>query len=264
MIFIPFAVLLALLLVARWRGSRWLAASLAALAALLFVLIACGPLPRWLMHELQAPYALRPALRWAPSNAIVLLTGDAVSVPAAGVEPSADAYARIAEAAVLYRQCRLAGASCRLLVSGGDPSRLDTTLAASYAVVLRGLGVAGDDLILESRSNTTWQNAEFCRPLLAALGAPKVWLVSSGYHLRRGVLYFSHFGIFATAVRADYWRPNISVWPSSLNLVLTTIAVHEYLGIARYYVYNALGWNVPKLPALAAGRPAAAAPPPGR
>ncbi len=204
------------------------------------------------MNDLQAPYAVRPALRWAPSNAIVLLTGDAVSVPGDEVEPSMGAYARIAEAAVLYRDCRLAGVACRLLVTGGDPSRLETTLAASYAVVLRGLGVASDDLMLESRSNTTWQNAKFCRPLLAALGAQRIWLVSSGFHLRRSVLYFTHFGIIATPVRADYWRANISVWPSSFNFVLTDIAVHEYLGIARYYVYNALGWNAPKLPSLAA------------
>lgn len=252
MIFISFVVLLSLALVARWLRWRWLAGGLVALAALLFVLIGCGPLPRWMMNDLQAPYAVRPALQWAPSNAIVLLTGDSVNVPHAGVEPSPGVYARIAEAAVLYHDCRLAGVVCRLLVSGGDPSRLGTTLAASYAVVLRGLGVANDDLILESRSNTTWQNAKFCRPLLAALGAPRVWLVSSGFHLRRSVLYFAHFGIATTPVRADYWRANISGWPSALNFVLTDIAVHEYLGIARYYVYNAMGWNAPKLPPLAA------------
>lgn len=255
MIIVPFVVLLSLALVARWRRWRWLAASLAALALLLFVLIGCGPLPRWLMNNLQAPYAVRPALQWAPSNTIVLLTGDAVSVPGAGVEPSMGAYARIAEAAVLYRNCRLAGVTCRLLVTGGDPSQLGTTLAASYAVVLRGLGVASDDLMLESRSNTTWQNAKFCRPLLAALGAQRIWLVSSGFHLRRSVLYFTHFGINATPVRADYWRANRSGWPSSFNFVLTDIAVHEYLGIARYYVYNAMGWNAPKLPSLTTATP---------
>jgi hypothetical protein len=26
--------------------------------------------------------------------------------------------------------------------------------------------------------------------------------------------------------------------------------LHEYAGIARYHVYNAMGWNVPQMPPL--------------
>ena len=134
-------LLLFLAFVASWRKRRWLARSLVALALLLFLAMGCGLLPRWLLSRLEAPYALQPALHWAPGNAIVLLTGDALHVPDSAVEPSLSAYGRITQAAMLYNDCRHAGMGCKLLVSGGDPSHLGTSLAASYGTVLRRLGV---------------------------------------------------------------------------------------------------------------------------
>lgn len=243
-------VLTLLAWLALWRRWRRLAGTFAVLAALLLVLAGSGVLPRLLLQRLQAPYAQRPALAWAPHNAIVLLTGGSIRVPHDDVEPGISAYGRIAEAAVLYHACHQAAVDCKLLVSGGDPERRGTALAVSYARVLRGLDVPEEDLVLEPRSNNTWQNAQFSRPLLARLDAPKVWLVSSAWHLRRSVLYFDHFGIAATPVRADYLHANLGLWPSAQNLVLTDVALHEYLGVLRYRVYNAMGWNAPVMKPL--------------
>jgi uncharacterized SAM-binding protein YcdF (DUF218 family) len=251
MIFTAFLLLLLSSLLAGWGGWRRLCGSALVLSVLLLGLVGCGVLPRSLLQQLQAPYALRPALAWAPHNAILLLTGDSVYVAHDEVEPSRGAYGRITEGAELYHACRQAQVSCKLLVSGGDPSRMETPLAVSYGQELRQLGVAAEDLRLESRSNNTWQNAQFSRPLLAALGAPQVWLVSSAWHLRRGELYFNHFGVTNTPVRADYLRATISSWPLASNFFLTDTALHEYLGIARYHIHNAMGLNAPKLPAMA-------------
>lgn len=253
-------LLLLLALVAGRYGRRWLARGLAALALLLFLAMGCGLLPRLLLSRLESPYALQPALQWAPSNAIVLLTGDALHVPHGVVEPSLGAYGRIAEAAMLYNDCKHAGVGCKLLVSGGDPTHLGTSLADSYGAVLRRLGVPAEDLILESRSKTTWQNAQFSRPLLSALGAQRVWLVTSAFHLQRSLLYFAHFGISVTPVRADYLKADFSGWPSWPNLSLSEIALHEYVGIARYHVYNAMGWNTPQMPPLVPMPPPASVP----
>jgi uncharacterized SAM-binding protein YcdF (DUF218 family) len=233
-----------------WRRWRRLAGTFAVLAALLLVLAGSGVLPRLLLQQLQAPYAQRPALAWAPHNAIVLLTGGSIHVPHDDVEPGISAYGRIAEAAVLYHACHQAAVGCKLLVSGGDPEHRGTALAVSYARVLRGLGVPDEDLVLEPRSNNTWQNAQFSRPLLSRLDAPKVWLVSSAWHLRRSMLYFDHFGIAATPVRADYLHAELDPLPSAQNIVLTDVALHEYLGVLRYHVYNAMGWNAPAMKLL--------------
>ena len=127
------AALILLGCLAAWRGRRWLADEAATLAVLLLVVVGCGMLPRLLLQRLQAAYVVRPTLGWAPHNAIVLLTGDSIQIPGGEVEPSRGAYARISEAAVLYHDCQRAQVGCKLLVSGGDPSHLHTTLAASYS-----------------------------------------------------------------------------------------------------------------------------------
>ena len=240
LVLILLAVLLARL---RWRRcSR----ALLALAAVLLLAVGCGPLPGWLLTHLQADYAADAPVAWGRRTAIVLLGASTVRVaPGGRVEASLFAYGRIDKAAALYRECRqVAGRECRLEVSGGDARGLGRPEAAVYAANLQRLGVDPADLLLESSSMNTWQNAQFSGPLLQAYGADRVLLVSSGYHLRRGMLYFAHFGIHAVPVRADYVSSAASWTPSSYNFAMADLALHEYLGIARYRVYDAMGWNV--------------------
>lgn len=224
---------------------RWRRCSYALLASALALLLAtgCGPLPIWLLARLQAGYATQ-APAWGQRNAIVLLGAGTVRATGGEVEPSLLAYGRISKAAELYRACRQGGRECKVEVSGGDARGLGRPEALVYAGNLQRLGVDAADLLLEPRSMNTWQNAQFSGPLLQAYGADRVLLVSSGYHLRRGLLYFAHFGVHAGAVRADYVDGVRSWLPLSYNFAMADLALHEYAGIARYRVYNAMGWNV--------------------
>ncbi|HEX7324055.1 MAG TPA: YdcF family protein [Rhodanobacteraceae bacterium] len=235
-------VLLGLIL----RSARWRRTGSAALvlAAALFIVEGCGWLPAWLLHGLQAPYAQRPAIAWAPRNAIVLLGAGTVHPPGGAVEPALFANGRINEALAIYRECKASGNSCRLEVSGGDALHTGQPEATVYGKLLVRLGVPADDLLLEPRSMNTWENAEFSAPLLRAYGAERVVLVSSATHLRRASLYFRHFGIDVTPVRADWLSVHTGWWPRSWAFAMTDLALHEYYGVFRYHVYEALGWNV--------------------
>lgn len=226
----------------RWRRSSRV---LFGLAVLLLLATGCGPLPSWLLAHLQAEVATDVPIVWGQRNAIVLLGAGTVRAGDAGaVEASLFAYGRISKAAMLYRACRQAPRDCKIEVSGGDARGLGQSEAAIYALDLQRLGVDPADVLLEPRSMNTWQNAQFSGPLLKAYGADRVLLVSSGFHLRRGMLYFSHFGIHATPVRADYVSGVASWKPLSYNFAMADMALHEYAGIARYRWYNAMGWNV--------------------
>jgi uncharacterized SAM-binding protein YcdF (DUF218 family) len=99
------------------------------------------------------------------------------------------------------------------------------------------LGVPSSDMLLESRSHTTWQNAQFAREPLERLGADRIWLVTSAHHLRRAVFAFRRFGLRVTPVRADYLRGVWSLVPSAYNLYVTDAALHEYVGMALYHWY---------------------------
>jgi hypothetical protein len=58
-------------------------------------------------------------------------------------------------------------------------------------------------------------------------------------------MYFAHFGIDTTPVCADYLSASMSLLPAAYNFTVADFAIHEYIGVARYHVYNALGWNAP-------------------
>ncbi len=225
----------------KWRRTG---AAALALAVLLFAVEGCGLLPAWLLRSLQGPYAQRPAIAWAPRNAIVLLGAGAERVADGTVEPGEPAHSRINEALALYRACKASGNDCKLEVSGGDARHTGEPEAAVYAAVLERMGVSAADLLQEPHSMNTWQNAQFSAPLLRDYGAQRVLLVSSAMHLRRASLYFAHFGIAATPVRSDWLKARVQWWPLSWNFAATDLALHEYAGVLRYHLYNALGWNV--------------------
>ena len=238
------AILVALLCAAVLSRLGWRRSSRAIVVVTLlgFFAIGCGVVPRLLLPLLQKPYAIRAPANWAPSNAIVLLTAGG-SLARGTIEPGSSAFGRIAETVVLYRDCRRANARCTVLVTGGDASKLDEPLSVTYARTLLQLGVPSSDQVLETRSMNTWENAEFSLPLLRSIGAQRVWLVTSGTHMRRGMLCFEHFGIHATPMRADYAHGVRSKLPIAINFALTDAALHEFLGVAAYHLYAKTGWN---------------------
>ncbi|RUL66090.1 YdcF family protein [Dyella dinghuensis] len=227
----------------RWRRCQW---TLYGLALALFLASACGPLPKWLLTHLQSPYAVRPDISWAQRNAIVLLgAGTARIEDTDRVEPTIFADGRIIEAYALYRSCKQAGDNCKLVVSGGDAFHNGMSEADSYAAVLQSMGVDPSDLILDARSMNTWQNAQFVQPLLHAYQPQRVVLVTSAFHLRRAQAFFAHFGMDPTPVRGDYIQVRLTWLPNVWNMTLTDTALHEYIGILTYHLYNVLGWNAP-------------------
>lgn len=233
-------LLLALLACAWLAGRRrWrrLQRALIVFAVLAVFAIGCGLVPKLLLPVWQAPYVERPAFEWAPSNAIVLLTSGVTYPPGGPLEPGQTAYSRIAETVALYRDCRAAGARCTVLVSGGDALDTGEPLARTYRRTLERLGVPADDQVLESRSHTTWQNAKFARQPLARIGAERVWLVTSGIHLRRAMYAFRQFGMTVTPVRADYLRGVWAPLPTVYNIYATNAVLHEGVGMLLYQWY---------------------------
>jgi uncharacterized SAM-binding protein YcdF (DUF218 family) len=212
--------------------------------AILFVAAGCGPLPNELLRSLQAGYETAPMPAWQPRAAIIVLGGGMQRVPGApGVEVPLFAYGRVAKGLELYLQCKRAGKACSLIVSGGDPEEMGVSEAKVYGDALLKWGVDPSDLVLEGRSLNTWQNAQYCAAWLDEHPEDQVILVTSGFHLRRAVLYFEHFGVRVAPVRSDFESAGVHPWPLAQNFVLTDLALHEYAGLWRYQVYNVLGWN---------------------
>jgi uncharacterized SAM-binding protein YcdF (DUF218 family) len=221
---------------------RRLGRTLYALAALLFLGVGCGQVPGWLLDDLQASYGGKPDPAWGQRNAIVVLGAGSEKIAATGrIEPGLTSYARLVEAATLQRACRATGADCKIFLNGGDSAHSGISEAGVYRQALLALGLAAEDVLIEPCGTTTWQHARFSSDVLQHFAADHVVLVSSGVHLRRSQLYFAHFGIAATQVRAEYLCARKSLLPSAHNFTVTDEALHEYLDIARYQLRLATG-----------------------
>src|SRR5687768_1146052 len=197
-------------------------------ALVAFLLVGSGLPANWMLGSLQDRLAVRNE-QWGTANAIVLLGGGS-EMTDQGPETGIFSYGRLVKAFELYRACKSRSEDCRIVSSGGDTRGYGKSEAELYAEALERLGAARSDLIVEGRSMNTWQNAQFTAEILAGQQPDRVVLVTSGLHVRRSVLYFSHFGVRPLGVRADYARPRVTLLPQAYNILMADLAIHEYLG----------------------------------
>ncbi|WP_045737581.1 YdcF family protein [Xanthomonas sp. MUS 060] len=226
--------------------KNWARAAFAvwSVTAAALIATACGPAAQVLVDDIQADYRILPRPQWGTKNAILVLgMGTERIAGADSPEVGSFAYGRLVKGLELYRECKAALADCRVLLSGGDMQKHGRPEAAVYADALVQMGVSEKDLILDERSNNTWENARNSAALLEVLRPDRVVLVTSGVHMRRSLEYFARFGIQPTPARSEYINAIPSFIPLSINLTIADIALHEYIGIARFHIYNTLGLN---------------------
>lgn len=213
---------------------------------LIFFSVGSGLFPMLLLSHLQNHFLNNPKLYWERNNAIVLLGAGAIKIPLINnneIQPAVLAYSRIYTAARLYFSCVKTGNKCTIIISGGDPRHQGASEAAVYQKFLLDLQVKDSDIVLESNSMNTFQNAKFTRNILQKYNFDQVLLVTSGTHLKRSLLYFAYFKIFPKPYASDYLIPKFSIIPSGYNFILADLAMHEYGGMLRFYIFNLMNWN---------------------
>lgn len=216
------------------------------IALLSFLLIGNGFIPFYLLKSLQI-YKEPQVIKWKQSNAIVVL-GAGTSKPTGSdkTKPSLMSFSRITMAAALYRHCKINSSHCDIIISGGDPQHNGKTEAATYRETLMELGINSSDIQLEPNSKNTFQNAKFTSALLKQQPSRQVLLISSGLTLKRALLYFSYFNIHPIPVPSDFITITFTKLPLAYNLAINDFAVHEIIGISRFYIYNFFRWNEKK------------------
>lgn len=138
---------------------------------------------------------------------------------------------RVQKAVALFEE----GYAPGLLMSGGAVYRSHESQAAMMAKQAERLGVPARAIILESRSQTTYQNARDTERILVARHFHSAIVVSSDYHMRRVMLVFTaayrHTGIRLTFTAA----PDRAFQPTRwwANRSSAYITVSEY---AKYLV----------------------------
>jgi uncharacterized SAM-binding protein YcdF (DUF218 family) len=212
--------------------------------AISYFVIGNGLFPAYLLHSLQLPYSQSHPINWKKTNTIILLgAGTSKDSRSSKVNPSVLAFSRIIQTAILYRECKKTNISCHILISGGDPLNNGKSEAKTYQENLLSLGVNSKDIQLETQSKNTYQNAEFSSYLLKKQYSEQLLLVNSGLALKRALLYFSFFNFYPEPIASDFITIPIYKFPLGYNFAMNDFAIHEYIGILRFYIYNFFGWN---------------------
>ena len=136
---------------------------------------------------------------------------------------------RLIEGIRIYRKYQ----GAKLLLSGGavfDP----ISEAEIMARVAMEIGVPERDIILESKSKDTRDEALFIKPIV---GNELFVLVTTASHLPRSMALFKKLGMnpipapIGHSIRDRQGLYYYSFFPSTGNLYKTELAIHEYLGL---------------------------------
>jgi uncharacterized SAM-binding protein YcdF (DUF218 family) len=232
------AILLAAGLLLTWRARRSKVGPMLSLAGFGFLLLLGYGIPgRLMVNSLEWRY---PPPKSYPEHGgigwIVVLGGGMTSDPRlpAGSQLTVGSALRVVEAVRIYRQ--IPGA--KLLFSGG-PVFNPVSEAEGMAELAASLGVSRSDMVLETRSLDTGEQARMVR---AVVGTDSLWLVTSAAHMPRSMALFRQAGMNCLAAPTDFlYKRRAAFHPSSLfpdhgGIRLAEAGWHEWLGM----LYNRL------------------------
>lgn len=121
-----------------------------------------------------------------------------------------------------------------VLVGGGDFATAEADVMATFA---KQFGVPAEAITVESRSRTTWENADLARAIEPALPA-RIVLVTSAIHLPRASYAFERRGFTVCPYAADSLYFEASDWrmllPQRTALAKSEAAMHEIGGLIAY------------------------------
>lgn len=152
-------------------------------------------------------------------------------------QPSLPTLARLRYGAYLYRQTGLP-----LLASGGMPDGSGQSEAAVMAEVMHE-DFATPTKWKEQSSDNTAENAQNSAAMLKKAGVRRILLVTDAMHMARATMVFRMAGLQVvpapTAFRTTAPLSAIDFVPDAGALATTHYAMHEWIGIAWYWLRHA-------------------------
>ena len=227
-------------------SAHWTAIGFGLVTLSLFLLTGTGIVPHVLAERLQRPFGVRqPAHASFGSSACIILLGEGSTADPRTQErvPSWIAGSRIVVAAALHRAALASGAKSRIIIAG-ERSRSDgLASSSSYARTLTDLGVAGSDIMEDNKGLNTYEHARNISGMLKAQPAETAYVVTSALHMKRALLYFGAFSFRPDPFPSDYVQVPRHFLPVGYNFAIADIALHQYIGILRFYIYEMTGLN---------------------
>ncbi|MPT35323.1 MAG: YdcF family protein [Flavobacterium sp.] len=239
--FILFFLIIGVVFLLKKKKKNKAATVCIGLLLLLIVGIGNGFLGKITAQYLQKAYTgtANPNIT-SPSTIVVL--GGGITDFNTIEQPHITSYSRLVAACRLYHKIRENKQPCTILVSGKGNSH-KTSEAELFRKALIGMGIPDSDIIKEDSSENTYQNAKYSSVMLRKQMPSQVYLVTSGFHLKRALLLFETFGIKPVPYPSDYIDTKITVFPNSYNCAFTSFMLKELIGIVQVHFYTTMGLN---------------------
>ena len=129
-----------------------------------------------------------------------------------------------------------------LLVSGGNPAggEAEATLMKKVLEEDFKTGVKW----VEPYSNNTNENAKFSYRMLKAAGVTRIYLVTQAWHMPRAAAAFRQAGFYVIPAPTGFTTTRttsaMSFLPGAKGLLNSSLAMHEWLGMAWYRLSRAI------------------------
>ena len=149
---------------------------------------------------------------------------------------------RVLHTIKLYRSGKIQ----KIVITGGSGSIYDQEIKEGLVLkdFLLENGVSENDLMIESESRNTYENAVFTSRIIPPAEAGKILLITSGTHMRRGAACFRKAGYdietFPTSFRHDDFRPHMIYTPSSDSIREWDTLFKEVTGYVVYWLVGYL------------------------
>ena len=222
------------------RREKGIAAALLAASLALYAL-STSVVASALMRNLEAAY-LPPE---NPSGDVIVVLGGGATQDTPDMDGQGGltdgAASRLLAAARLYHRLHVP-----VLITGGQVYEDWGAEALIARRLLLGLGVPEQDILVETESKTTGQNAVYTAEILKKRGLSKPLLVTSAFHMKRSVLNFEKNGVEVVPYPTGY-RVNVAprafhymqFAPMAYHLDNSVCVLQEEL---RYWVTRATGF----------------------
>ncbi|WP_347218366.1 YdcF family protein [Chryseobacterium sp.] len=240
--FLVFLAVIIIALLKRKNKCKNLRIGIALSAVGLIIFIGNGFLGKLISGYLQKSYLHTSEMKavTVQNPVIVVLGGGVINID--NIEKlHTMSYSRMVTAYQLYHEYQKNNQSCKILISGKGRGHISE--AELFREDFKKMGIPDSDLIMEDKSMNTYQNAKFSSEIISKMDASSLYLVTSGFHMKRAVALFQTFGLQPIPQASDFINTEITVFPNSYNAAFTFVMLKEVVGIWQVQVYNSLGMN---------------------
>lgn len=218
--------------------------------AVIFYLFSISPISDLLLKPLESPYNNKH-ITHKNIDGVVALAGGSIK-GSANLPLYGDAFKRASYGLMLAKKENLP-----LLFSGGGNE--DYKESQAFLDTLEDFkdhfNISADlsdkitnkfSIVIEENSLDTFQNGKFSKKIFKKndIKDPKIYLVTSAYHMKRSKILYESFGFSVIPAATDFKvskNKEYSFWsffPNIHSFQKSYIALHEYCGILSLYLRN--------------------------